>query len=94
MADLNPDDAKNMGIAQDDVIEISTPAGSVTVCANLSYHNPPGLVSLYHDYREANFNNLVDCGRLDPYSGFPAVRSNRCRVAKKGDFHEKNDSGL
>lgn len=94
MADLNPDDAKNMGIAQDDVIEISTPAGSVTVCANLSYHNPPGLVSLYHDYREANFNNLVDCGRLDPYSGFPAVRSNRCRVVKKGDFHEKNDSGL
>jgi len=83
MADMNPDEAANMDIAQDDVIEISTPMGSVTVCANLTYKVPRGLISLYHGYREANFNSLIDSDRLDPYSGFPAVRSNRCRVTKK-----------
>ena len=94
MADLNPEDAAKLGIGQEDVIEISTSAGSLDVCANLSYHVPKGLISLYHDYREANMNNLMDSSRLDPYSGFPAVRSNRCRITRKGDFHEKNDSGL
>lgn len=83
MADMNPDEAADMDIAQDDVIEISTPMGSVTVCANLTYKVPRGLISLYHGYREANFNSLIDSNRLDPYSGFPAVRSNRCRVTKK-----------
>lgn len=82
MADLNPDQAAEMGICQDDLIEIATPVNSVTVSANLTYKVPRGLVSLYHGYREADFSSLINSDRLDPYCGFPAYRSNRCRITK------------
>lgn len=83
-AELNPDDAAALGIAQDDVIEITTPMGSITALALLSHHIQKGLVSMYHGYREADISSLINADRLDPYSGFPAQRSNRCRVSKKG----------
>ena len=87
-ADINPLDAAELGIEQDDQIEIITPVSSVSLYANLSHHVQRGLVSLYHGYREANIGDMIGKDRLDPYSGFPAVRSNRCRVVKKGEGHE------
>lgn len=87
-AELNPADCSKMQIREGDPVEISTPTGSITARALPSLHIPRGLVSIYHGYREANINDLVDAGRLDPYSGFPAVRSNRCRVTRKGGCHE------
>lgn len=83
-AELNPQDAAALGIQQDDLVEISTPVGSITAVALLSNHIQKGLVSMYHGYREADISSLVNADRLDPYSGFPAHRSNRCCVCKKG----------
>ena len=73
-----------LGILEQDTVEISTPLGSITAAALLSRHIQRGLVSLYHGYREADISSLISADRLDPYSGFPACRSNRCRVSKKG----------
>lgn len=87
-AEINPQDAESLGISEGSLMEITTPSGSVTVHAILSKRIQKGLVSLYHSYREANINDLIGRNRLDPYSGFPAARSNRCRIAKKGEKHE------
>ena len=81
-AELNPGDAAALGILQDELIEITTPMGSIQAVALLSHHIQKGLVSMYHSYREADISSLINADRLDPYSGFPAHRSNRCRVSK------------
>ncbi len=83
-AELHPEDGAALGIAQDDLVEITTPLGSITATALLSHHIQKGLVSIYHGYREADISSLINADRLDPYSGFPACRSNRCKVSKKG----------
>ena len=83
MADVNPADAGAQGIASGDMISITTAHGSVTVKANLTITVPPGMVSLYHGYREADANSLLDYDHRDPYSGFPGYRCIRCRIEKE-----------
>ena len=39
---------------------------------------------MYHGYREADVNSLMDRDNLDPYCGFPGFRPTRCGVRKKG----------
>ena len=42
-----------------------------------------GTVYMFHGYSEADVNSLLDGDKLDPYSGFPAYRSNRVGIRKK-----------
>ena len=84
-ADLNPDDAARLGIAQGDEILVSTVAGAVRVKANLTRVSAPGEVNLYHGYEEADVNRIVPMDHLDPYSGFPGYKQLRCRVEKAGE---------
>lgn len=81
-ADLNPDDAAALGIAQGDDIELSSPRGAIVVKANLSYKVDPGMVYFYHGYSEADANLLTDNEALDPYSGFPAYRDTRVQIRR------------
>ena len=85
MADLNPQDAAAHGIGPGDMISITTAHGVVTVKANLTITVPPGMVSLYHGYREADANSLLDYDHRDPYSGFPGYRCIRCRIQKEAN---------
>ena len=81
-ADLNPADARALGIAQDEWIELRTPAGAIRVLANLTELAQPGVVHMYHGHPEADVNLLLDPDDLDPISGFPAYRSVPCRIDK------------
>jgi anaerobic selenocysteine-containing dehydrogenase len=81
-ADVNPDDARALGVAQGDWIELSSPAGSIRVLANITELARPGVVHMYHGHPEADVNLLLDPDDLDPISEFPAYRSARCRVDK------------
>lgn len=83
MADLNPEDAASLGIQQEDVIELFTKMGTITVKANLSIKVDKGTVYMFHGYSEADVNSLMSPDHLDPYSGFPAFRSTRLGVRKK-----------
>ncbi len=83
-ADLNPVDARALGLAQDDEIALSTPAGSIRVLANITELAQPGVVHMYHGHPEADVNLLLDPDYLDPISGFPGYRSVPCRVDKVG----------
>ncbi len=81
-ADLSPADARDLGVGQDDWVDLTTPAGSVRVRANLTELVPPGMVSLFHDHPEADANLLLGADDLDPVSGFPAYKGARCRVTR------------
>lgn len=83
MADLNPEDGKRLKISSGDKITITTEHGSVLVKANLTITIPTGMVSLYHGYREADANTLLDNDHRDPYSGFPGYRCIRCRIERE-----------
>lgn len=81
-ADLHPEDAKALGIRQDDDIRISTPNGAVEVKANLTGMVLRGVVHIYHGNSKADVNTLFDGEYLDPISGFPGYKSALCSVEK------------
>lgn len=84
-ADISIEDARRLGIREGGRMEIYNRHGSVTVQARPSIKILPGTVHLYHGYREANANNLVGGEHLDPYSGFPGFKSNRCNVRRAAE---------
>lgn len=91
-ADLNPADAQALGIAQGDVIEISTPTGSIRVRANLTQMVRPGDVHMLHGYPEADVNTLLESDYLDPISGFPGYKAALCAVRKWPDANATREA--
>jgi len=81
-ADINPATARRLGIAQGDRVELSTPAGSIEVLANITELAHPETVHMYHDYPEADANSLLSSDYLDPISGFPGFKASLCTVKK------------
>ena len=61
-------------------MKIITPKGQVTVRAHVTTIVREGDVHLYHDWPQANANDLLDKDYLDPISGFPGYRSSLCRI--------------
>ncbi len=88
MADINPADAGDRGISQEDWISLSTPRGSIRVRANLTEVVPPGVVNMYHDYPEANINLLVEPDYLDPISAYAGFKSLLCEVKRLAGSEE------
>ncbi len=88
MVDINPVDADARDISQEDRVNLSTPRGSIRVKANLTEMVPPGVVSMYHGYPEANINLLVEPDYLDPISGYPGFKSLLCEVKRVADAEE------
>lgn len=81
-ADINPYDADELGIEQNDDIIISTGTGSIQVKANLTHASKKGVIFMYHGYEKADVNRIIDLNHLDPYSGFPGYRTVRCNLKK------------
>lgn len=81
-ADLNPYDAQRLGIGQGDDISVETSVGAIQLKANLTHIAREGVVFVYQDYKKADVNGIISGEHLDPYSGYPSYRSNRCRIRK------------
>ena len=81
-ADISLEDAHRLGLKPNDWIRLYNAVGSIEVAVNPSGKIRPGDVHLYHGYSEANANDLVGSFHLDPYSGFPGYKSNRCNIEK------------
>ena len=83
--DMHQKDADARGIREGDTVEIYTGVGMIRVKAHITAAGLPGDVYMYHGYKEANVNNLIDRNHLDPYSGFAGYRQSRCNVRKAGE---------
>lgn len=42
----------------------------------------PGMLQIYHGYKEADANELVPEAHLDEYSGYPGYNCVRCRIIR------------
>jgi anaerobic selenocysteine-containing dehydrogenase len=82
MADLNPRDARRLGLRQGSPITVETAYGSIRLRANLTYTVDEGAVFIYQDYPDADVNSIIGPDHLDPISGFPGYRSVRCNLRR------------
>jgi anaerobic selenocysteine-containing dehydrogenase len=80
--DINPQDAQARGIEAGDWVSLSTQRGSIKVRANLTQTVPPGVISVFHAWPEADVNLLIEPDYLDPISGFPGFKALLCEVRK------------
>ena len=80
-ADIHPIDAQARGIRQGEDVLVETPAGAITVKANITQMARPGVVHVYHGWPQADVNMIL-ARTLDPISGFPAFKSQLCQVRK------------
>jgi anaerobic selenocysteine-containing dehydrogenase len=79
--DINQKDAQARGIKQGEDVIIETPAGHITVKANITILAQPGVVYVFHGWPQADVNAIL-ARTLDPISGFPAFKSQLCQVRK------------
>lgn len=86
--DINPDDAVELGISDEDWVSVKTVAGELKLKAHVTWTARKGVVFLFQDYREADANSIIP-ERYDPYSGYPGVNSARCRVTKIKEDKQK-----
>jgi len=82
MVDINPKDAAKRKISQGDWVELSTPRASIQVMANITEYVPVGVANMYHGYREADVNQLMEPDYRDPISGFPGFKALLCEIKK------------
>ncbi len=82
LVDLNPADAETREIGHGDWIVLATPRGELRVRANLTQIVPPGVVSMYHGYPEADINRLIPPDYRDPISGYPGFKALLCQVRR------------
>ena len=80
--ELHPDDAKLLGIAQGDRVNLTTSLGSVQMFAQLTRSIQRGMASVLPDYEEADICTILPEDRCDPCSGIPALRAMSCRISK------------
>ena len=79
---MNPDDAKARGIADDDTVKISSPVAEIQMRAWVTDMVLPGVVHAPHGWAEANINSLIPDEGLDPISGYPSFKSSLCQIEK------------
>lgn len=90
LADIDPADAQELGIAEGEGLRVTTPFGSGVFIAHLcgmarrSIHLPHGGGSsrMPKAWREGNVNELCSLDHRDPLTGFVTFKSVPCRVEK------------
>ncbi|MBR6236704.1 MAG: hypothetical protein IKR16_03090, partial [Firmicutes bacterium] len=79
---IHPDDAAELGIKDGDRVVVETRTGSIELKASVTEVSRRGSVNIYHDDPSAPANDVIPSDRRDPYTGFPAFKSARCRIRK------------
>lgn len=82
VAEIHPESAGDCGVKDGDLIRIETPRGCVCCTACVTQDLIPGVVQLYHGFKDANANQLIDNCTLDPITGSAPMSSAQCRIRK------------
>jgi len=80
--EVHPDTAKLQGVEDGDTVIVESKRGSLKIKAKLSAGILPEVVHIPHGWVEQDCNLLTDNQQRDPVSGFPALKSSLCRIAK------------
>jgi cysteine desulfurase NifS len=91
---MNATDAAARGIANGDLVWVTSPRGQVRMRAFVTGNIAPGTIDASMGgggplgpaaWQEANVNTLTDPKRYDPISGFPIYKTLLCEVSKAED---------
>jgi cysteine desulfurase NifS len=91
LVEMHPEDAADRGILSGDLVEVTTPRGSVRFRAAVTEDVVRGAIECdmggggplgSRAWQEANVNELTDIGNLDEISGFPVYKCLLAEVRK------------
>ncbi|MGQ9546840.1 MAG: molybdopterin-containing oxidoreductase family protein [Dehalococcoidia bacterium] len=83
LVEINPATAARYGIADGDMVTVSTRRGSIEIKARVFEDIMPGVVCISHGWDEANVNILTSQEPADPIIGYPALKALLCRIERK-----------
>jgi anaerobic selenocysteine-containing dehydrogenase len=78
---INTGDAKALGIAEGDWVQVSSRRGKVKVQAKITDTTPPGVVSMSFHFSEC-LTNILTNAVLDPLAKMPELKVCAVRVEK------------
>jgi anaerobic selenocysteine-containing dehydrogenase len=81
VVEINPEDASQLGIAQNDKVKVSSRRGVVTTKAKITETMPPGVVFMSFHFAESAANILTN-PKLDPVSKIPELKVSAVKVEK------------
>ena len=80
--EMHPVTAEEHGFDEDELVEVQTRYGRLTLNAHLTERILPDTVHLAQGWEEANANELTGLDQMDPVSGFPNLKSLECSLHK------------
>lgn len=82
LLEIHPDTARHFGLADGEMAEVKTRYGKINIKVHTAQTIRPDTVHVPQGWEEANANELTGSEELDPISGFPNLKSERCRIQK------------
>jgi anaerobic selenocysteine-containing dehydrogenase len=82
MFEVHPRTALQYGIVQGEMAEVQTAHGKIRLKAHLTTRIRPDTIHIPQGWEEANVNELTGMKDADLMSGFPNLKSLRCRIQK------------
>jgi anaerobic selenocysteine-containing dehydrogenase len=80
--EIHPETATGLGISDGETAEVKTVTGEIRLRANVTERIRPDSIHIPQGWEGANANDLSSGESPDPVSGFPNLKSLRCRVHK------------
>ena len=81
LVEIHPGDARRLGIADGDKVQVTSRRGNVTARARVTTDSPPGVVFMTFHFAESPTNLLTNAA-LDPVSKIPELKVCAVRVEK------------
>ena len=78
---INPADAEKLGLADDEIVKVSSRRGLTEVKTKLTTICPPGIVSMTFHFAETPTNVLTNAA-LDPVVKIPETKACAVKVEK------------
>ncbi|AEE14671.1 formate dehydrogenase, alpha subunit [Thermodesulfobium narugense DSM 14796] len=79
--EINPEDAKEIGVKEKDLVKIKTRRGEIVVRAKISAKPKKGVIFLSFHFSETNAN-ILTINALDPEAKIPEYKACACAVEK------------
>jgi predicted molibdopterin-dependent oxidoreductase YjgC len=82
LIEINPKDAETLGVADGEVVKISSRRGTISAKARLTKVSPEGVVYMNFHFAESAVNILTNAA-LDPVAKIPEYKVCAVRIEKK-----------
>jgi anaerobic selenocysteine-containing dehydrogenase len=84
LVEINPGDAEALGIADGDILQVTSRRGEVTARARVTESSPAGTIAMTFHFAESPTNELTNPA-LDPVAKIPEFKVCAVRIRKKGE---------